>query len=235
VAPFDPQARIIEYVVGQAPNEPLASLSVRNFVQTLGARLPAPGGGSASALIAAMGAALGAMVGWMSYGNRKFEHLDGAMRRLLPPLLSSMESQIPGIDADTDAFTDYMSAMRMPKGTDDEAAIRQAAMQAGLRRAVEVPLETMRKADAAWEAMKEMASLGNLASKSDMQVGARALELGVWGAWQNVRINLEDISDAAYAQQTAAEAAAIHARAEEACKEILDTLEARSSPAVAAQ
>jgi glutamate formiminotransferase/formiminotetrahydrofolate cyclodeaminase len=93
----------------------------------------------------------------------------------------------------------------------------------------------MRKADAAWEAMKEMASLGNLASKSDMQVGARALELGVWGAWQNVRINLEDISDAAYAQQTAAEAAAIHARAEEACKEILDTLEARSSPAVAAQ
>jgi glutamate formiminotransferase/formiminotetrahydrofolate cyclodeaminase len=70
----------------QAPAEPLASLSVRKFVQTLGARLPAPGGGSASALIASMGAALGAMVGWMSYGNRKFEHLDQEMRTLIPPL-----------------------------------------------------------------------------------------------------------------------------------------------------
>ena len=81
VANFDPKTRIIEYVVGSAKEEPLAAMSVRKFVRTLGARVAAPGGGSASALIASMGAGLGAMVGWMTYGNRKFEELDPAMRR----------------------------------------------------------------------------------------------------------------------------------------------------------
>lgn len=181
VARFDPQSRIIEYVVGQAPNEPLASLSVRSFVQTLGARVPAPGGGSASALIASMGAALGAMVGWMSYGNKKFEALDGTMRALIPPLHEAMEALLPCIDADTDAFTDYMAAMRLPKETAEQKEARAAAMQLGLRKAVEVPLTTMRLGDGCWETMAEMAKVGNIASKSDLQVGARALEVGIWG------------------------------------------------------
>ena len=73
VSPFVPGKRIIEYMVPKENDEPLASMSVRAFVEELGARSPAPGGGSASALVAAMGAALGAMVGWMTYGKRKFE------------------------------------------------------------------------------------------------------------------------------------------------------------------
>ena len=79
-------------MVPKDDDEPLASMSVRAFVEELGARSPAPGGGSASALVAAMGAALGAMVGWMTYGKRKFEAKDPVMRRLIPPLDEAMKA-----------------------------------------------------------------------------------------------------------------------------------------------
>merc|ERR1719454_1600335 len=85
VAPFDPNKRIIEYIVeDRKRTEPLASLTLRGFVEELGARTAAPGGGSASAAAAAMGGGLGAMMGWMTYGSRKWEHLDGQMRKLIP-------------------------------------------------------------------------------------------------------------------------------------------------------
>lgn len=102
IAPFVPEKRIIEKMIGGV-EEPLASLSVRRFVELLGARTPAPGGGSASALAAAMGAALGAMTGWMTYGKRKFEAEDAVMRRLIPPLHHAMMELLPMIDADTAA------------------------------------------------------------------------------------------------------------------------------------
>mgnify|MGYP006241650449 CR=1 FL=1 len=68
------------------------------------------------------------MVGWMTYGNRKFEALDATMRRLIPPLHSGMEALLPCIDADTDAFTDYMAAMKLPKGDAAEQSARAAAI-----------------------------------------------------------------------------------------------------------
>ena len=73
--------------------------------------------------------------------------------------------------------------------------------------------------------------MGNIASKSDLQVGARSLEVGIWGAYQNVLINLGDITDAAYSAAIAAEAKALHGRAEKACEKVLAELE-RRSPAV---
>ena len=82
-------------MIPKAADEPLASLTVRRFVEVLGSRTPAPGGGSASALVAAMGAALGAMVGWMTYGKRKFEDKDPVMRRLIPPLHAGHEGAPP--------------------------------------------------------------------------------------------------------------------------------------------
>jgi glutamate formiminotransferase / formiminotetrahydrofolate cyclodeaminase len=102
------------------------------------------------------------------------------------------------IDADTNAFGDYMEALRMPKGTDEEKAARIAAMQKGLKSAIEVPLNTMRFADSAWDAMLETAKYGNISSKSDIEVGAKALETGIWGAWRNVMINMDGIKDAEF-------------------------------------
>jgi glutamate formiminotransferase/formiminotetrahydrofolate cyclodeaminase len=228
ITPFQPERRVIEYLIPKQEDEPLAARSVRGFVERLGSRTPAPGGGSASALMAAMGAALGAMVGWMTYGKRKFEAQEPVMRRLIPPLDEAMKALLPMIDRDTRAFDAYLAAVGMPKGSDEEKASRQRAMQEGLRTAVEVPLEVIRLADRCWEAMVELARHGNLASRSDLEVGAKALETGIWGASRNVAINLSGIEDEAWRRTTGAEAEALAARAATQCQRVLQLLAART-------
>lgn len=229
VAKFDPKERIIEYIVAEEPNEPLASLSVRGFVEEVAARTAAPGGGSVSAQLAAVGVGLGSMVTKLTFGVRKFEHLDQKMRDIIPTLHGVTQKLIPMIDADTNAFNEYVAAMRLPNGTDEEKATRHAAMQAGLKSAIDIPLTTMRLGDSAWNCMIEAAKHVNYASKSDVQVGARALETGIWGAWQNVIINVPDIEDEAYKTEILKEAEAIYQQAEKNCAEILDILEKRNS------
>jgi glutamate formiminotransferase/formiminotetrahydrofolate cyclodeaminase len=115
----------------------------------------------------------------------------------------------------------------MPGGTRKEKAARQAKMQSGLKAATQVPLAVMRLADRAWEPLLELARCGNPATKSDVQVGIRALETGVWGACQNVRINLADVQDPEFKKKTLAEADEILRRAEGRCKAILNVLERR--------
>lgn len=229
ITPFKPESRIIEYMLQDGPKEPLASLSVRSFVELLGSRTPAPGGGSASALVASLGAALGAMVGWMTYGKRKFDDKDAVMRRLLPPLHDAMLELVPLIDADTQAFNDYMAALGLPKDSPDQAAARQQAMQAGLKKAVQVPLATMRVGDRCWPALLEMAEHGNLASRSDLEVGAKCLETGIWGAGQNVAINLDQLTDAAFRDSVSREAEALAGRARQQLQAVLDVLKRRST------
>jgi glutamate formiminotransferase/formiminotetrahydrofolate cyclodeaminase len=227
IAPFEPRKRIIEYMIAEDEAEPLARQSVRGFVELVGSRTPAPGGGSVAALLAALGAGLGAMVGWMTYGKRKFEEKDAVMRRLIPPLDQAMRDLIPMIDRDTGAFNDYLAALGLPKSTPEEQAVRRRAMQEGLKRAIEVPLTTMRLGDAAWEAFLEMARHGNLASRSDLEVGARALEAGIWGAWRNVLINLPGIEDEAFRRLKEDEAGALAGRARERAEAVLAELSKR--------
>ena len=227
VQPFVPEKRIIEYMIPKGEDEPLASMSVRGFVELLGSRTPAPGGGSASALVAAMGVALGAMVGWMTYGKRRFEAEDPVMRRLIPPLHEGMKDLLPLIDRDTRAFDAYLAAAGMPKDTAEEKAARHAAMQVGLKAAVQVPLEVMRTADRCWEPMTEMAAHGNPASRSDLEVGAKALEAGIWGAFRNVATNLPGIDDEAFRKATAEEAEALAARAALMRDKVLKAIAAR--------
>ena len=227
VSPFVPSKRVIEYMVAGDADTPLASSSVRSFVRAVGARTSAPGGGSASALIAALGAALGTMVGWMTYGTRKFEDKDAVMRGLIPPLHGAMEALIPLIDADTQAFAAYMEARSLPQDTEERAAQRRQAIEAGLQKAVEVPLAVLRLADGSWDAMVEMARHGNIASRSDLEVGAKALEAGIWGAHRNVLINLPEITDAGFRTRAGAEAETIAQRARPRLEEILTILAGR--------
>lgn len=227
VSAFVPEKRIIEYMIAESAVEPLAGQSVRGFVELLGSRAPAPGGGSAAALMAAIGAALGAMVGWMTYGKRKFDDKDAIMRRLIPPLHEAMTAMIPMIDADTRAFNAYLQAFGLPRESETQRAARHKAVQEGLKSALDVPLEIMRIADRCWDAMIEMARHGNLASKSDLEVGARALETGIWGAWRNVSINLASLEDAAVKQEVSVEAEALARRAEQKRAETLAVLDKR--------
>ena len=209
VAPFNPREKIIEYIVAEKPEEPLADLPVRDFVKEVAARSSAPGGGSVSALLAALGAGLGSMVANLTFGVRKFEDLDARMREIIPPLHRAAQDLIPMIDADTNAFNEYMEGLRMPKSTDKEKAARTAKMQSGLKTAIRVPLRTMTLGDAAWEALIEAAKYGNITAKSDAQVGARALEAGIWGAYQNILINMGQIKDQEFRKEILDQAGAM--------------------------
>lgn len=228
ISPFIPEKRIIEYMLDDESNEPLANMTVRAFTELVGARTSAPGGGSVSALAASLGAGLGAMMGWMSYGSKKFEHLDSKMRKFIPPLHFAMKQLISMIDADTNAFNDYMNAMRLPKNTDEEKRFRDQQMQDGLKKAVEVPLKVMRIADACWDSMKEMAKYGNLSSASDLEVGAKCLETGIWGAFKNVKINLPQIKDEQYKSTVLDEGNLILDRAYKNLKQIERLLDKRN-------
>jgi len=227
VAPFDPQEKIIEYRVAEKRDEPLAGMSVRGFIEEVASRSSAPGGGSVSAALAAMGAGLGAMVGKLTYGVRKFEAQEAQMRKSIPPLHQTVARLIPMIDADTTAFKDYMEALRLPRGTAAERAQRTERMQAGLKKAVEVPLTTMQLGDGAWNALCDVARYGNPASRSDVEVAAKALEAGIWGAHKNVMINLAEIADEAFRSRITREAAAIVERAARQCAQVCEILQAR--------
>ncbi len=225
VAPFNPQEKIIEYIVAEPRQEPLAGSSLRRFIDQVADRSAAPGGGSVSAALAAMGAGLGAMVAKLTYGVRKFEDCDAQMRRIIPTLHQLTQKLIPLIDADTNAFAEFMAGARMPKTTDDERRARHAKMQQGLKTAIETPLTVMRFGDQAWDALCDAARYGNPASKSDLQVGARALETGIWGAWQNVLINMIDIDDMEFKQRILTEGESIAERARQKCAQVLDIIE----------
>jgi glutamate formiminotransferase/formiminotetrahydrofolate cyclodeaminase len=227
VVPFHANEKIIEYRVGRKKEEPLAGMTVRSFVEEVASRSSAPGGGSVSAAVAAIGAGLGAMVGKLTYGVRKFESVDAQMRKNIPVLHDAAIRLIPMIDADTTAFNDFMAALRMPKKTDAEKIERAERMQQGLKKAIEVPLATMEIADGAWDAFCEMARSGNPASRSDLEVGAKALETGIWGAHKNVMINMADIRDEGFKKEICRQADRLVQRAAKKCREVLDILEHR--------
>lgn len=226
--PFEANKRIIEYIVSgdSATTAPLASLTVKNFVKEVAARSVAPGGGSVSALIGSLGAALGAMVGLLSYGKIKFLDKDKIMRENIPPLYDAMAKLIPLIDADTAAYNAVVAAHQLPKDDPNKAAAITKANQ----QATEVPLTTMRVASTCWPAMLQMALHGNIGSKSDLEVGARALELGVWGAHRNVLINTEPMPKSEWKTAVTAEAEGLMNLAVAQSKAVVDAINARPMP-----
>lgn len=228
IHPFVPEEKIIEYMVEGEEDGPLIQKTVRGFVEAVGARSSAPGGGSVAALMGALGAALGAMGGWLTYGRRKYEHLDGAMRENLPPLVELQEELLRAVDADTDAFGEFMDALQMPNDTDAQKAARKAAMQEGLKTATRVPLRTMELADRAWPSMLEIARVGQYSSRSDVEVGAKALEACLYGAYRNVVINLGDIEDEDFCREMESRADALLGRGTEKLAELQEVVAART-------
>lgn len=228
LGPFNPKERIIEYMVRSQEDGSLVSLSLQQFVRSVGARTAAPGGGSVSAAVAALGAALGAMVGQMTYGKRQFENLDGVMRRLIPPFHQAMNELLHMVDADSSAFNSYMAALKLPKSTAEEIKRREAEMQEGLKRAVGVPLALAERISVLWPSLKEMVVYGNIACKSDAQVAAKALETAVFGAYYNVMINLKDITDDGFKLATQKRVSALLQDAKSSAAAVLDAAEKRN-------
>lgn len=229
--PFKPEEKIIEYMIERDGDGPLVQLSVRRFVEAVGARTSAPGGGSVAALMGALGAALGAMVGWLTYGRRKYEHLEPHMRANIPPLVRIQEELLQAVERDSAAFEDYMTALGMPKSTPEDVDARRAAMQEGLKKATRVPLRTMELADEAWEPLLEIARYGQYSSRSDVEVGAKALEAASYGAYRNVAINLGGIKDPAFREELQRRADALLARASQLAGQVRAVIDGRGGDA----
>jgi len=229
ISQFDPEKRIIEYIIKEEPIEPLASLTLRGFIEEVAARTAAPGGGSVSATIAGLGTGLGAMVTWLTYGVRKFDSVKDEMKKAIPNLSKATQELIPKVDEDTNAFNDYIASIGLPKKTDEEKAIRINAMQEGMKKAIMTPLSIMQIADSTWNEMRIAANYGNIASISDLQVGVRAIELGIWGAYQNVLINMSSINDDNWKNDILNQAKILNDRAVLNSKKILEILENRNS------
>ena len=215
IKPFDPKERIIEYRL--ANTSPLASMTVRDFIDELSSDSPAPGGGSVSALAASMGAALAAMVAVISHTKKGFESKHDKLDTIAIRAQRLKDQLLSAVDADTAAFDRLLEAIRMPK--DDPA--RDAAIANATVTATEVPLGVLECCPEVIELCREVARIGLQASLSDAGVGGQMARAAAAGAYQNVCINLANLADDRRASlldradKAWLESQQLHARAEE--------------------
>lgn len=212
--PFVAEEKIIEDML-RKPADGLVDLTARGFADETASESPAPGGGSISAYMGALAAALGTMVANLSahkpgWDDRWEEFSDYAVKGRL-----CMERLLSLVDEDTDAFNRIMAVFAMPKNTPEEKAARSEALQRATVNAIEVPLRTMQAAYDTFDILEYMAANGNPASVSDAGVGALAARATVLGASLNVRINAEGLKDKELAARYIRQAEEIVAKAVE--------------------
>ena len=223
--PFNPREKVIEFLMEDeavmAEKERLIRMTLKGFARETASESAAPGGGSVSAYMGALAAALGAMVANLSahkrgWDDRWKEFSDQAVKGQ-----DIMERLLKLVDEDTAAFAKIMNVFSMPKGTEEEKAARAEAMEKATLYATQVPLRTMQTALEAMPLALEMARKGNPASASDAGVGAIAALAAVKGAQLNVRINAAGLKDRAMADSLTAEAEKIAKEAAEKEAEVL--------------
>ena len=222
--PFNPKEKVIEYLMAD-DNKGLAALTVEGFARETASESPAPGGGSISACMGAFGAALATMVANLSAHKRgwddrwkEFSDVAEKGQLLLDELLGL-------IDEDTAAFNRIMDCFSMPKGTEEEKAVRAKALEEATLYAAEVPLRTMEASLKALPLALEMAQKGNPASASDAGVAALAAVAAVKGARLNVRINCAGLTDKSPAKPLLERADEIVSAAERLESEVLAAVE----------
>jgi glutamate formiminotransferase/formiminotetrahydrofolate cyclodeaminase len=193
-APFKPEDRIVEYAI-QERGDRLVDLSVEEFVNELSSESPAPGGGSVSALSGALSAGLSSMVANLTFGKKEYKQHNKIMEELSVKAQSLKKQYLELIDKDTDAFNAYITAMRMPKSTNEEKKIRKKAIKDAAKLATEIPFKTLNLAGALLELAETAAKNGNTSALSDAAVSAIQAEAAAEGAWMNVMINLPTVKD----------------------------------------
>jgi glutamate formiminotransferase/formiminotetrahydrofolate cyclodeaminase len=201
LTPFDPQKRIIEYMLTDSSDSRLINMTLDKFADETASESPAPGGGSIAAYVGALGISLGAMVAnlsshkkgwddrWKEFSDwaEKGQHIKSELLKL--------------VDEDTMAFNKIMDAFALPKATDEEKKSRKKAIQDATKYAIEVPYRVMQLSHDSFEVIKAMAEIGNPNSASDAGVGALCARTAVYGAYLNVRINASGLDDKAFAEE----------------------------------
>ncbi|HTQ27949.1 MAG TPA: glutamate formimidoyltransferase [Puia sp.] len=198
LAPFKPEEKIIEYLMRDPSDSRLASLSLSDFADLTASESPAPGGGSISAYIGALGAALGTMVANLSSHKKGWDDQWETFSDWAEKGETCKNELLRLVDQDTKAFNGIMTAFALPKTSVEEKASRTRAIQEATKIAMEVPLKVMRQAYASLELLRAMAESGNPNSVSDAGVGALCARSAVMGAFLNVRINAGGCDDQQY-------------------------------------
>jgi glutamate formiminotransferase / formiminotetrahydrofolate cyclodeaminase len=221
LAPFDPHQKIIEYQLAADQPNPLLDMPLRTFSNETASESVAPGGGSVSAYVGALGASLATMVANLSAHRRVWDERWEEFSVWAEKGQRIKDGLLALVDEDTRSFNAIIDAVRLPKGTAEEKAARHEALQEATKYATEVPFRTMKLALESFEICKAMAEKGNPNSASDAGVGALCARAAVQGAYLNVRTNVGDIEDEAWAAEKIQAAAKIAVQADQMEKEVM--------------
>ena len=229
--PYNPKEKVIEYLMEDpaevALHERLVRMSLKGFASETASESPAPGGGSISAYMGALGAALGTMVANLSAHKRGWDDRWKEFSDWAEKGQAIMKELVSLVDEDTAAFDKIMAAFGLPKGTDEEKAAREQAIEAATLYASQVPLRTMKASFKVFEVARAMATEGNPNSVSDAGVGALAARSAVLGACLNVKINAVGLADKVKAEELIAEAEEIATKAVKEETEILEIVNSK--------
>jgi glutamate formiminotransferase/formiminotetrahydrofolate cyclodeaminase len=200
LAPFDPEKKIIEYKLRKAENERLIRMDLRAFADETASESPAPGGGSISAYVGSLGAALGTMVANLSAGKRGWEDKINLFSDFAAQGQQVKDTLLTLVDEDTNAFNKIMNAFGLPKGTDEEKKGRTQAIEDATKYACEIPFKVMETAYSILPMLSAMVEQGNPNSITDAGVGVLCVKTAVRGAYFNVLVNAQGLKDRAFAE-----------------------------------
>ncbi len=224
---FDPKEKVIEFKIAAEAKKPLVRLNLRQFCNETLSDSPAPGGGSAAALMGALGASLGGMVANLSAGKRGWEEKLDTFSGWAVKAQELKDQLLFFVDEDTEAFNKVMAALALPKDSAAEKGARSAAIQAANKHAAEIPLRVMETALQSYPLLAAMAEQGNPASISDVGVGLIATRGCIEGAGLNVLVNLSDLKDEVVKTQLGHRVHEINDESEAAFEKISEIVESK--------
>ncbi len=227
--PFNPREKIIEYLLEGENDKKLVGMTVEDFANETASESPAPGGGSISAAMGALGISLATMVANLSSHKPGWDERWEEFSAWAEKGQALKDELLMLVDEDTRAFNLIMDAFGLPKATDDEKTARTATIQQATRFAIEVPFRVMKRSFECMEIIKAMAETGNPNSVSDAGVGALAARSAVMGAFLNVKINASGLHDKAFVEEVLSEGRQIQDRTMALESEILQIVNSKIS------
>ena len=222
--PFIPEEKIIEYMIAGEDEKRLVSMTAEGFAHETASESPAPGGGSVSAYMGALGIALANMVANLSSHKRGWDDRWEFFSKWAEKGQAIQNELLFLVDEDTRAFNRIIQAFGLPKNTAEEKLTRQEAIQDATRYAIEIPFRVMKKSFESMEVIEAMVESGNPSSITDASVGALCARSAVIGAHLNIKINAADLTDKVFVDNILKEAATIEKAAREKEDEILQIL-----------
>lgn len=199
-------------------------INIEDFIAVTAGKDPVPGGGSVSALVGSLAAALGKMVTGLTIGRKKYADVQCEMEAMAPVFGDAVDSLLNAIAEDAEAYDQVFNAYKLPKETDEEKALRTAAIQQGLTHAAKVPLGVAERVVSIMPYIEQVAAKGNQNAITDSCVAMMCARTAALGAILNCRINISSIKDAELAGELASRCDHLQAQAIETEQKLLNSV-----------